>query len=191
VSINQTNTAVWHALLDGVVVLTNPPNGIVGLPINPTQTYGTNANTVDYILNSPEGITALRTNFPNKLFHRVGDILESPTLTVASPYIDFTDSKATPYTDEMVERIPQQIGSLLKVGEPQFVIYAWGQSLRPAALYNPSAASQALFKLCTNYTITGEFLTRTVCHLDLTKSDRFGSNAVIQVDSFNILPAAQ
>jgi hypothetical protein len=118
----------------------------------------------------------------------VGDILEAPALTIASPFINTTVSWPR---DEVVERIPQQIASLLKVGQPQFVVYAWGQSLRPQSLYNPLTGTANLFKLCTNYSITGEFLTRTVCHLDLTKSDRFGTNAHIQIDSFNILPAAQ
>ena len=35
----------------------------------------------------------------------------------------------------MVERIPQQTLGLLKVGVPQFVIYSWGQSLKPKNLY--------------------------------------------------------
>ena len=67
-SINQTNPAAWHALLDGVVVLTNQPAGIVGMPIDPTASYGTNADTVSYILDSPEGINTLRTNFAGKNF---------------------------------------------------------------------------------------------------------------------------
>jgi len=190
-SVNQTNTAAWHALLDGVVVLTNDPNkGVSGLVINPEIPYGTNANAVDYMVGQ---INTLRATQTNGVFHKIGDIFEVPALTVASPYIDTTDANNIP-RDEVVERIPQQIGSLLRLGEPQFVIYAWGQSLRPKSFYNPGPSllgSPNLFKLCTNYTITGEFLTRTVCHLDLTKSDPFGQHPKLHIDSFNIIPAAQ
>ena len=35
-----------------------------------------------------------------------------------------------------MERIPQQTLGLLKVGLPQFVIYSWGQSLRPKGPLN-------------------------------------------------------
>ncbi len=190
-SVNQTNSAAWHALLDGLVVLTNDPkHGVYGLVINPEVPYGTNANAVDYIVGQ---INTLRATQTNGVFHSIGDILQVPALTVSSPYIDVSDSSDPP-RDEVVERIPQQIGSLLRLGEPQFVIYAWGQSLRPKSFYNPGPSllgSPNLFKLCTNYSITGEFLTRTVCHLDLTQSDPFGQHPKLKVDSFNIIPAAQ
>ncbi len=198
-SVNQTNSAAWHALLDGVIVWSNNSalKTTVGFPINPTAPFSdlvsNYPNAVAYMMDGPPdqnnlavGLNGARTNQPNGVFHRTGDILQAQALTVLSPYLDV--SKELP-RDEIVERIPQQIGSLLKVGQPQFVIYAWGQTLRPKDLYNAPNAS--LFKLCTNYSITGEFLTRTVCHLDMTKSDRGGQNPKIQIDSFNILPAAQ
>jgi len=199
-SVNQTNMAAWHALFDGVIVWTNTPTN-TGWVIGPATMYDTNTE-VSYLMDgnvvatgradiTNYGINNIRTNQPYGYFHHVGDILQASTLTVASPFINFGgDVNDTP-RDEVLERIPQQVAGLLKVGQPQFVIYAWGQSLRPSALYNGVSAPQSLFKLATNYAITGEYLTRTVCHLDLTRSDRFGSNAVLQVDSFNILPAAQ
>ena len=83
----------------------------------------------------------------------------------------------------MVERIPQQTLSLLKVGLPQFVIYSWGQSLKPKSLY--SGGNVNLTGICTNYEITGEFLTRTVCHVI---GDPTAAAPKIVVDNFNIEP---
>jgi len=67
--------------------------------------------------------------------------------------------------DEVLERIPQQIAGLLRTDEPKFVIYAFGQSLKPA----PGAILTApgpFFNLCTNYVVTGEYATRTVVRFD-------------------------
>ncbi len=83
----------------------------------------------------------------------------------------------------MVERIPQQTLSLLKVGLPQFVIYSWGQSLKPKNLY--SSGSGPLLNICTNYEITGEYLTRTVCHI---VSDPGAAAPRIVIDNYNIEP---
>jgi hypothetical protein len=45
---------------------------------------------------------------------------------------------------------------------------------------NPS-----LINLCTNYEITGEYLTRTVCHV---VSDPAAAAPKIVIDNFNIMP---
>jgi hypothetical protein len=69
---------------------------------------------------------------------------------------------------------------LLKVGEPQFVIFAWGQALKPKGppyLVFPGGLN---YNIYTNYEITGECLTRTVCHLVHTN----GLKMVI--DSYNV-----
>ena len=69
------------------------------------------------------------------------------------------------------------------IGQPQFVIYAWGQALRPKDIYLGSGTN---FGLCTNYQITSEFLTRTVCHV---VSDPLAINPRIEIDSKNIEPS--
>jgi hypothetical protein len=177
-SVNNTNYAAWAAVLSGVMALTNI-NG--GVPIDPTNVYAFVDGTYPAI-NPTNGINYIRSANVNGLFHKIGQILQAPTLTVASPFV--TNALATPnsglYSDEVVERIPQQIMGLLKVGEPQFVIYAWGESLRPKNIYlgTPNTG------LCTNYEITGEYLSRMVCHVVHT-------NLVpkIVVDSYNIEPS--
>jgi hypothetical protein len=67
--------------------------------------------------------------------------------------------------DEVVERIPQQILSLLKAEEPRYVVYSWAQTLKPA----PGAVVTApgrFFGLSTNYVVTGEFATKTVLRFE-------------------------
>lgn len=169
-SVNQANDPAWAAVFAGVVAINNVGNGYV---INPT-------NDVTNIVDAVGGINAIRAAYPHGLFHHIGEILAATNLTVNSPIIQ-------PYpatlNDEMVERIPQQTMGLLKVGLPQFVIYAWGQSLKPKNLY--TSGTGGMQNLCTNYEITGEFLTRTVCHL---VSDPYAASPKIVVDNYNIEP---
>jgi hypothetical protein len=176
-SVNQTNDAAWAAVFSGVIALNNLSNGV---SINPT-------NDIYNLMDTPtNGINAVRSNpayNANGLFHKLGDILQSPLLTTSSPFL--TNFTGTP-TDEMVERIPQQTLGLLKVGQPQFVIYAWGQSLKPKNLYSSSVSfDPALNNICTNYEITGEFLSRIVCHV---VGDPTAASPKIVVDSYNIEP---
>ena len=190
-SVNQTNDAAWSALFDGVIAMTNNTGGVAIAPN--TGIYST-TNFMD----ATNGINVARTNIysangtvapynPNGIFHKVGDILQAPILTTRSPFVaDLLAEGGTP-TDEMVERIPQQILSLLKVGQPQFVIYAWGQSLKPKNLYSSPAIGfdPALNNICTNYEITGEFLGRIVCHV---VGDTTAAKPKVVIDSYNIEP---
>jgi hypothetical protein len=176
-SVNQTNDAAWAAVFGGVIVMTNL---VGGLPLNPT-------GDVSYLMDSNvgliAGINAVRSNQPNGIFHKIGDILQASALTVqSSNVLNFIASGGTP-NDEMMERIPQQTLGLLKLGLPQFVIYSWGQSLKPKNLY--STGSGNLQNICTNYEITGEYLTRTVCHI---VSDPSAAAPRIVIDNFNIEP---
>jgi len=171
-SVNQINDPAWAAVFAGVIALTNIDGGTPIGPIN--DDYG----SIQYLMDSPLGINAQRTNQPNGIFHKVGYILSAPALTVNSPYLPTNGPAATQLTDEMVERIPQQTLSLLKVGEPQFAIYAWGQALRPKG--PPYLGIGPNANIYTNYEITGEFLTRTVCHLVHTN----GLKMVI--DNYNV-----
>ncbi len=175
-SVNQTNDAAWAAVFGGVIVMSNLTGGI---PLNPTT-------DVSYLMDSSNGINQARantTNNPNGLFHRIGDILQASALTTQLGYVtNFMALGGTP-NDEMVERIPQQTLGLLKVGLPQFVIYSWGQSLKPKNLY--SSGSGNLLNICTNYEITGEYLTRTVCHV---VGDPSAAAPRIVIDNFNIVP---
>jgi hypothetical protein len=171
-SVNQTNQAAWSALLSGVI-------GFYG--VGPTNGAAIQPGDVSYYVDTPtNGINPVRAAQRNGIFHHLGDILNAPTLTIQSPFVI---NATGPITDDVVERIPEQILGLLKVGQPQFVIYSWGQALRPKDLYLGGGPN---FNICTNYQITAEWLTRTVCHV---VGDPFAANPKIQIDSKNPEPA--
>jgi hypothetical protein len=158
-SVNQPNFADWAAVLDGVSVLTNDPvNGLTNVLIDPNATNG-----ALYTIYS--SITNVRANSPGGVFTRVGDILAAPALSITSPFLNIAGpNSATQLNDAAYERLPQQIMSLLRVGQPRYVIYAYGQALKPA---NRSVVpSGQFYGTCTNYQITGEVVTRTVVRFE-------------------------
>jgi hypothetical protein len=199
-SINQTNAAGWSAMLSGVITLTNNTSG----------TGSINPLVIDPVLNSAaisNIITAIndvrRTNFAGGVFEHLGDILAVPELTTNSPFLNVTNLQSVgivnaTVSDEVYERIPQQILSLLRVGQPRFVIYAYGQSLKPAD-HSIVQTSGSYFGMCTNYQITGEVVTRTVMRVEnypvpfqpstaqLNQPPPLPQPRVI-VESFNVLP---
>jgi hypothetical protein len=169
--VNQPNVPAWSAVLSGVVVLTNNsalPNAFGPEFISPASTYtGSGVAPVSAIVNS---INAVRGLQPGGVFHSLGQILQVPALTDASPFLDqqgINGQRNTPVTDAAYERIPQQILSLLRVGQPRFAIYSYGQTLKPAnaSLVLDPNYSYA-FNLCTNYQIVGESAYRTVFRLE-------------------------
>jgi hypothetical protein len=180
-SINQTNLAAWSAVLAGVNVL---PDLLTNTFIQPAGVYNTNTPpALVQIVSGPNGIINARTNFPNNTFQRLGDILATPALTVASPYLS---TRTNLMNDAVVERIPQQILGLLRSGDqPRFVIYSYGQTLKPAAhsVIPNSLLGNQFVGLCTNYQITAEVATRAVVRIDGAPQ-----NPHAVVESFNVLP---
>ena len=129
-----------------------------------------------------------------RTFRRLGDILEVEELTVMSPFLDRTEFKYPEWgvNDAAMERIPQQILSLLKVGDPRFVVYAFGQALRPAE--QSILTSGNYVGMCTNYQITGEAVTRTVLQIRGTAGQDVPDDPYINapgprpvIETFNIL----
>jgi hypothetical protein len=176
-SVNQTNLASWSAVLSGVNVLTNGQFNNGNTFIQPAGIYDPTAPPpLVQILN---GINTQRTNFPNGSFQRMGDILTTPALSVKSPYLNYNYTNQI--TDAMYERIPQQILGLLQCDAPRFVIYAYGQTLKPAE--HSLVTSGTFFGLCTNYQVTAETATRTVVRIEGGTNN---PHAVIE--SFNVLP---
>ena len=137
-------------------------------------------------------INATRLQMPNQAFPDLGSVFASPALTIASPYLNVASDNQKSYgiPDEVYERIPQQILSLLKDGEPYLMIYAYGQSLRPAQ-DSVVRAPGPYRGLVTNYEITGEVVTKTgvrieeLPRLQLTDPRRY--RAV--VESYDIVPS--
>jgi hypothetical protein len=211
----NANLAAWSALFSGVIVLSNnasdaalttypPPSSpqFTAFPIDPAGSAGL-ASALGQLVN---GINQTRANtnlFPLQSFAHVGDILAVPQLTEQSPFLNWNDSfqRTNGISDEMYEWLPQQTMSLLRCSSsPRYVIYCYGQTLKPAP--DSIVASGTYFGMITNYQIVSEIATRAVVRFNaaVTNVITYGptynnwysvpvvtnNNAVIE--SFNILP---
>ncbi|MDB6018822.1 MAG: hypothetical protein JWR19_3311 [Pedosphaera sp.] len=198
-SVNQTNLAAWAAILQGVVVLTNTTIDD-DLFDKPPQYTATNIDPIihnDAFLKIVRAInnerTAANTNgvpiHMGGVFQHVGDILAVPELTTNSPFLNLTTAQQLKrgISDAAYERIPEQILSLLKVGEARYVIYAYGQALKPAE--HSIMQSGQFFGMCTNYQITAEVATRTVVRIENAPvPGKPQTQPRVVVESFNVLP---
>jgi hypothetical protein len=188
-SINQSGQAAWSAVLSGVSVYSNLPPSVQGA----LTAYPLATNLIDpgspQLTNILNGINAQRALRPGQTFHSLGELLSVPELTVGAggaiiqPFLDnsWVGNKSGGMTDAEYERIPQQIMSLLKVGDARFVVYCWGQSLKPAD--RSIVTSGPFFGICTNYQITGETFTRAVVRVGGT-----ATRPKPVIETFNILP---
>lgn len=192
-SINQSGLAAWSAVLSGVMASTatnqlNPPLGRAPIQstnviIGPAGVYDpADLTTHPEVVRIVDGINKVRNSKPNREFSRLSEILAVPELSFLSPCL--TNPFVIPVqldpayppvqvptevSDSDYERLPEQILGLLKVGVPRFVVYAWGQSLKPARLgfeaidrplNGPSIDPDT--KIVNNYQVTGEVATRAV-----------------------------
>ncbi len=203
-SVNQPNYAAWAAVLGNVMVVNNP------VDYNSTPT-STNSPYVPMVFSNlsidpasvqfrtiVDGINQVRSNrvtvsggstYSNS-FTRAGQILSVPQLSVgnttaeSSPYINLFDTNLFyGYNDAAIERIPQQVISLLKVDDmPRVVIYAWGQALKPAP--NSVILSGAARGVVTNYQVASEYATRTVLRIEGAPR-----NPRVVVENFTVLPS--
>jgi len=207
-SVNQTGLADWSAVLGGVDVLTNfmtdaslrnprIPTAYGEWFIEPAGLY--TAGNMTALARIWAGINAARassnilntaTIFPDKLFAHEGDILATPELTIKSPYLNTSTAKQLQagISDEAYERIPQQIMGLLTLKhEPRYVIYCFGQALRPAD--HSIVMSGQMFGLCTNYQVTGETVARAVVRIEnAPRPGQPNQSPRAVLESFNILP---
>ncbi len=202
-SVNQTNLAAWSAVLSDVPMLSNTVNAATG-PFNPpnnnyTMQYIDPAGVSTNLLYIYNGIQARRVAMTN--FTHVGDILSVPELTVISPFLNrgpgggvntVTYEQMHSLSDQMYERIPQQILGLLTVEDaPRFVIYAWGQALRPAERSLVTAPGP-FYGMCTNYQIAAEYAVRAVVRVENLPTLGAPTNGLsaprVIVESFRQLP---
>lgn len=166
-SVNQTNTAAWAAVMGGVEVMRDAQPVTQGSEVvDPNSYVVIDPATAEFwdILNGTNGLNRVRaeTNLFNGrwrgLFPDQGSFMAAPKLTLESPYID----KDSDYlTDEVVEKLPRQIMSLVKQDEPRLVVYAFGQALEPA----PNSIYQGLDDyngMVTNYQVSASFVTKTL-----------------------------
>jgi len=182
--VNQTNLAAWSAVLSGVPVLTNLTSSR-GAITNATGGYRELYIRPDADVNSPQlrrivtGIMRTRSAETNGTFNSLGRILATPELTESSPFLNTNNL----VNDAVLERIPQQVLSLLKEDQPRFVVYAYGQALKeaPGSVY---LAPGTFNQLCTNYQVHAEYATRTVIRVEGPIT-----NPRAVVESFKELPA--
>ena len=224
-SVNQTNTAAWSAVLSGTIVATN----IVGhnqaiqfktRGVNPADAYapiviqpGTRqiaeivdsinfarTHQVDIIRNPDPNanpnltfIPIVRTNAlagrPAEVFRHMGEVLSAPALSVQSPFLNRSQAQVQGvWNDRAVEFLPQQILSLLQRDEPRFVVYAFGQSLKPAP--RSLTTDPDYYHMCTNYQITGEVITKTTFRVEGRPMDPSDPLRPV-VEKYEILPPAE
>lgn len=187
-AVNQTNVASWSALLSGVQIPTNTPAMGAALAnhiIEPASPPLTNlvGGIVSGVIQTRATLTnSASGNAPLGVFNSLGELFATPELTVRSPFLNLSNPARIQIRDEVVEAIPQRILSLLRLDEPRVVVYAFGQSLRPAP--NSLVTSGNYYNICTNYQITGEVAAKAVLRIDdPTRQPR------VVVESFNFLPA--
>jgi hypothetical protein len=198
--------AAWSALFSGMVALSNSVSDI-RLSVLPASTTSwiINPAGVD-VANSVVGkivsnIYNTRTNtnlFPLAAFTHVGDILSVPALTEKSPFLNLAGIQITKgISDEVYEWLPQQMMSLLRCPTgPRYVIYCYGQTLKPAQnglVTSSSTLPSGLnpFGMVTNYQVVAESAVRAVVsvhpHVSAT-STGFVTNYTTTVESYIVLP---
>lgn len=194
-NVNQTNLAAWSAVLSGISVLQGDLDGTAynkaanytNFITQPAGQDGTSA-LLSKIVSSINDVRRTNLNF-NGNFKNLGDVLATPELTENSPYlvpagVTMTDELLKfGISDEVYERIPQQILGLLQIDHtPRYVVYAYGQALKPADR-SIFTGGGPYFGMCTNYQITAEVATRTVLRIDGAPN-----NPHVVVEQFNVLP---
>lgn len=105
-SVNQPNPDAWRGVFDGLTVLTNTASQQFD-----TLIMSSNSPQAAVIANA---LDANRTTQPNGYFHNVGDILATPELSIASPWLNTSGGVNSGITDEVYEKIPAQLLPLLR-----------------------------------------------------------------------------
>ena len=187
--------AAWSALFSGMVVMTNTASGITPIVISPAGTGGITNSAVGWTVTN---INFVRTNMVNLdgvkgVFEHIGDVLRSPLLTEQSPFLNWKDlnQRQNNISDEVYEWLPQQSMGLLRLNpSPRYVIYCYGQALRPAP--NSVNLTASNFGLVTNYQVVAESAARAVLsvkqHLITNATGVVtGTNYSTTIESYNVL----
>jgi hypothetical protein len=112
-------------------------------------------------------IQQTRANLPSQSFQHKGDLLAAPALTEQSPFLPWNNAyqQTNGISDAMYEWLPQQTLSLVTVGTPRYVVYCYGQALKPAP--GGLVAGGTYAGMCTNYQIVSESATRAVLQVQM------------------------
>jgi hypothetical protein len=140
VTVNQDTPGSWSSLLDGLLVVTNPaPGEMDSLTISSNSSL---ARAVGQALAANQAVQH------NGLFAGLGDILATPELSVASPWLT---NSAGGIDDRSVELIPSQLLSRLRPD-------SWG-SVKAG---NPGERSELIFNGFDDYTYSVQRTTNLV-----------------------------
>jgi hypothetical protein len=162
--------------------------------VEPAGAGGTNSALGRLI----SGILSRHNSFTNEdgligAFEHLGDILRVPELTEESPFLNLTTDEQKHFTisDQLYEWLPQQAMGLLRVSSmPRYVIYCYGQTLRPAA---NSIMTSGSIGLITNYQVMAESAARAVVRVDKNVVTNAvgaptGTNYSTVIESYDQLP---
>ena len=188
-SINNPSENAWSSVLHGISIpyasATGVPSGAIGA-ISVTGRAGTirtdmGANDTRWNQQLLKGVFDEKANSGGRL-SRVTDILSVPALTDESPFLPNVLGvqnlnqyyAAVSKVDELdIERIPQQILSLLKVGGPQrYQTYIFMEQLRPARSYNiisngaPTASAGVSGGVVKNYEVVSQNAVRVLYDIE-------------------------
>jgi hypothetical protein len=100
---NQRSPQGWLALLNGIQVLTNSAPGQLDVLV-----MSSNSPQAMYIA---QGLDRIRQQQPGQIFAGIGDILATPELSMASPWLNLPDNYVT---EEVYEIIPAQLLAKLR-----------------------------------------------------------------------------
>ncbi len=212
-SVNQTNLAAWSAVFSGMVALTNIAD-FKSLSVVPPATSNSwttiqpaavspQLQTLVNNINFARSGTNLLFGFTNAdgvvgSFEHAGDILAAPALTEQSPFLNWTNLdvninaalKAYGINDATYEWLPQQMMGLVRDSStPRYVIYAYGQALRPAP--GGVVTGSTDFGLVTNYQVVAESAVRAIVsvHAQVDTSGSYPvTNYTTRVESYSVLP---
>jgi len=116
--------------------------------------------------------------------------LRTPALTEQSPFLAGLVLTNSEISDALEEWLPQQtLGLLRGSSAPRYVLYGYGQTLKPAA--NGLVTSGGNFGLVTNYQVTAESAVRAVVSVHpqvVATSTGFVTNYTTTVENYNVLP---
>jgi hypothetical protein len=180
---------------------TPPPSNSVVI-IQPAGIYDPSLPLVQQppLVQLVAGINTTRATFTNAdglvgTFEHVGDILAVPALTEQSPFLHWWDTglgqpdiiqQTNGISDEMYEWLPQQVMSLLRVSDsPRYVIYSYGQTLKPAP-DSIVTSGGSYFGMITNYQIVSEIATRAVVRFNSAVTNVITFTNGINADGVNV-----
>jgi hypothetical protein len=173
-----------------------PPAGVNGYN-SAFGTLVTNINFARYGTNLTYGFT--NADGVVGSYEHAGDILANPVLTEHSPFLNLGNASLQNQqanllkfgiSDAAYEWLPQQMMGLVReTRDPRYVIYCYGQALRPAP--NGLVTSASNFGLVTNYQVVAESVVRAVVsvHAQVNMSGSYPvTNYTTRVESYNVLP---